>query len=252
MQRAGVTGNVQEPPAGRVIGVDHQAYVAVAAGETAPRLSSKTTSGGCPTVTPRPTPAVPEVGRRGNETPKSERAGHIAGPISHRLRNPGCWPEAHNAPVTASSHKGDGTIMVSHPMDDLKALPNEDRRKAARGLVGRSGPLICAGSRPSWRLRTNSARISPISRPMTRSGTAKIPQPSRKWRRRDEPRPERRCRQGADPRPVERADGRGRGSVTGPFSERPNCDRPAPSPTGSPATLSRRRVARHQGRESGR
>ena len=39
-------------------------------------------------------------------------------------------------PVTASSSKGVGTIMVSHPMDDLKALPNEDRRTTARGLVG--------------------------------------------------------------------------------------------------------------------
>ena len=35
------------------------------------------------------------------------------------------------------------TIMVSHTMDDLKALPNEDR-KAARDLVG-PGLQICTG-----------------------------------------------------------------------------------------------------------
>lgn len=41
--------------------------------------------------------------------------------------------------------KGVGTIMVSHTMDDLKALPTEQDRSKAAGLVERAGVLICAG-----------------------------------------------------------------------------------------------------------
>jgi hypothetical protein len=41
--------------------------------------------------------------------------------------------------------KGVGVIMVSHTMDDLKALPTEEDRRKAAGLVERAGILICAG-----------------------------------------------------------------------------------------------------------
>ncbi len=41
--------------------------------------------------------------------------------------------------------KGVGTIMISHTMADLKALPSEEERAKAAGLVERSGVLICAG-----------------------------------------------------------------------------------------------------------
>lgn len=53
-------------------------------------------------------------------------------------------------------NEGLGTVMVSHTMDDLKALPTEEDRKKAAGLVERSGMLICAGLPPSeWpRLRS--------------------------------------------------------------------------------------------------
>lgn len=41
--------------------------------------------------------------------------------------------------------KGVGTVMVSHTMDDLKALPTEQDRRKAAGLVERAGMLLCAG-----------------------------------------------------------------------------------------------------------
>lgn len=41
--------------------------------------------------------------------------------------------------------KGVGVAMISHTMSDLLALPTEEDRMKARGLVERSGLLLCAG-----------------------------------------------------------------------------------------------------------
>lgn len=41
--------------------------------------------------------------------------------------------------------KGVGTIMISHTMQDLEALPTEQDRRKAAGLVERAGVLICGG-----------------------------------------------------------------------------------------------------------
>jgi hypothetical protein len=41
--------------------------------------------------------------------------------------------------------RGVGTVMVSHTMSDLLALPGEEERMKARGFVERSGMVICGG-----------------------------------------------------------------------------------------------------------
>ena len=41
--------------------------------------------------------------------------------------------------------RGVGTVMVSHTMSDLLALPGEEDRMKARGFVERSGVVICGG-----------------------------------------------------------------------------------------------------------
>src|SRR5690606_15334387 len=40
---------------------------------------------------------------------------------------------------------GVGTTMITHTMSDLMALPSEEDRAKARGLVERSGMVICGG-----------------------------------------------------------------------------------------------------------
>ncbi len=45
--------------------------------------------------------------------------------------------------------KGVGVAMISHTMEDLKALPSAEDRAMAEGLVARAGMVICGGLPPS-------------------------------------------------------------------------------------------------------
>lgn len=47
--------------------------------------------------------------------------------------------------ITIGGTAGVGTIQASHTMSDLKALPLEEDRAKAAGLVERAGILVCAG-----------------------------------------------------------------------------------------------------------
>lgn len=54
----------------------------------------------------------------------------------------------HNEMSRLNRHDGLGDIKASHTMEDIEALPPDDRAVAA-GLVGRSGLLVCAALPPS-------------------------------------------------------------------------------------------------------
>lgn len=57
--------------------------------------------------------------------------------------------------------KGVASIMLSHSLGDLEALPTEEDRAKARGFVDRAGTLVLGGLRP--RELAQVARVSPLT-----------------------------------------------------------------------------------------
>jgi hypothetical protein len=63
--------------------------------------------------------------------------------------------------------KGVGVTMISHTMDDLKALPNEEDRRKAAGLVERAGMVVLFGLPPSEMPRVETAvRLTEVEKDM--------------------------------------------------------------------------------------
>jgi hypothetical protein len=57
--------------------------------------------------------------------------------------------------------KGVASVMLSHALGDLEALPTEEDRAKARGFVDRAGTLVLGGLRP--RDLAQVARVSPLT-----------------------------------------------------------------------------------------
>jgi hypothetical protein len=84
--------------------------------------------------------------------------------------------------------KGISIIFASHTMDDLKALPTEDDRKKAAGMVERCGIVIAFGLPASEMPRLSSAvRLSDAEIKILQSWTTPLSWSTKKRKRRPPP-----------------------------------------------------------------